>query len=118
MQEELPYHNPPNAMYLALRAPHGSSVLLSDTQKNACQVVHTDWDRVQRISEGYRRGQLRGITAAVLRDVVVVGSRCTDMAFAPISLTMLYLQDPTGKFPQQKMGWPSCSHDGRSRPQL
>jgi glucose-6-phosphate isomerase len=96
MQEELPYHNPPNAMYLALRAPHGSSMLLSDTQKNACQVVHTDWDRVQRISEGYRRGQLRGITGAVLRDVVVVGSG------VPMhSLRFLYdalLQDPTGSF--------------------
>ena len=28
MQEELPYHHPPNSYYLALRAPRGSSMML------------------------------------------------------------------------------------------
>ena len=96
MQEELPYHHPPNSLYLALRAPRGSTMLLSDTQKNACHVVHTEWERIQRVSEGYRRGQLRGITGAVLRDVVVVGSGVSMHALRFVYEALL--QDPAGHF--------------------
>jgi glucose-6-phosphate isomerase len=117
MQEELPYHHPPNSLYLALRAPRGSSMILlphdsatlatagakstatqspNQTPMNACPIVHTEWERVQRISEGYRRGQLRGVTGAVVKDVIVVGS-----GVALHSLRFVYealMQDPAGCF--------------------
>jgi glucose-6-phosphate isomerase len=110
IQQDLPYHHPPNSLYMALRAPLGSTMKLnwtddddddlqhprSITESNACAIIHSDWDRIQRLSEGYRRGQLRGITGAVLKDVIVVGS-----GVAMKALEFVYealLQDPAGSW--------------------
>ena len=133
IQEVLPYHNPPNSLYMALRAPRGSSMKSwphdatntagsvvppskiantntntntnavdtyntpnTTTPMNACPVVHTEWERIQRLSEGYRRGQLRGVTGSVIKDVVVVGSGVSLHAMRFIYDALLY--DPAGSF--------------------
>jgi glucose-6-phosphate isomerase len=111
IQRDLPYHHPPNSLYMALRAPLGSTMKLnwtddddlhdnqhprSITDSNACASIHSEWDRIQRLSEGYRHGQLRGITGSVLKDVIVVGSGVVMKAIEFVYDALL--QDPTGSW--------------------
>lgn len=61
---------------------------------NACFDIHTEWERIQRLSESVRRGQLRGVTGGVIRDVIVVGSGVSMHALKFIYEALL--QDPAG----------------------
>lgn len=63
-----------SSMHMALRAPcdEGLSMLTADGA-NALDGVREDRERMRRLSDGIRRGVVRGHTGAVLRDVVVVG---------------------------------------------
>jgi glucose-6-phosphate isomerase len=63
------------SMHLALRAPKGCKMLLTDGS-NACDEIHATWDRIQRLSEAIRKGHnhnFRGITDKRIVNVVVVG---------------------------------------------
>lgn len=122
MQQELPYHNysrPNDSLYLALRAPRGSTMMLmkendpnshinmnginatspsqnssANKSANACSIIHSDWERIQRLSESFRRGQLRGVTGSVMKDVIVVGSGVCMHALRFVYESLL--QDPAG----------------------
>jgi glucose-6-phosphate isomerase len=62
------------SMHLALRVPadKGHEMLTADGT-NALTAIHRDWDRLERLSDSIRRGQLRGISGSMIRDVVVIG---------------------------------------------
>jgi glucose-6-phosphate isomerase len=60
------------SMHLALRAPRGCVMLLADGT-NALTAIHREWDRLERLSDSMRRGQLRGATGSMIRDVIVIG---------------------------------------------
>ena len=60
------------SMHLALRAPKGAVMLLADGN-NALTAIHREWDRLERLSESIRRGQLRGVTGSMIRDVILIG---------------------------------------------
>jgi glucose-6-phosphate isomerase len=105
--KDLPYGF--NNRYLALRAPRGSCMLNKleqdgDPNKNICFSIHTEWDRIHRVSESIRKGQLRGVTGTVLRDVLVVGSGVAMEALKFIYYALL--QDPVG---QQSSCMPATS---------
>ena len=62
------------SLHLSLRAPAGKGLeMLTKEGTNALTGIHREWERLQRISESLRRGQLPGATGAMIRDVVVVG---------------------------------------------
>ena len=73
--------------HLCLRAPKGSEMFLSDGT-NAVTSVHREWDRIQRLSDSLRRGQLPGVTGQMLRDVVVVGQGVSVMALRFVYLAL------------------------------
>jgi glucose-6-phosphate isomerase len=62
------------SMHLALRVPanKGHEMLTADGT-NALIAVHREWDRIERLSDSLRRGQLRGISGSMIRDVIVIG---------------------------------------------
>lgn len=65
--------------HLSLRAPKGSEMFLEDGT-NAVTSVHREWDKMQRLSESLRRGQLPGVTGQMITDVLVVGQGTSIMA--------------------------------------
>lgn len=73
--------------HLALRAPKGSEMLLGDGS-NAVTAIHRDWDRIERLSDAIRRGQLPGVTGQMIRDVVVVGRGVPIMALRFVYLAL------------------------------
>jgi glucose-6-phosphate isomerase len=60
------------SMHMALRAPRGGAMLLADGS-NALIDIHREWDRMERLSDSIRRGQLRGVTGSMIRDVILIG---------------------------------------------
>jgi hypothetical protein len=62
------------SMHLALRVPanKGHEMLTADGT-NALTAIHREWDRIERLSDSLRRGQLRGISGSMIRDVIVIG---------------------------------------------
>lgn len=73
--------------HLALRAPSGKGYeMFSADGVNVLNAVHREWERIQRISDSIRRGQLPGVTGAMIRDVVVIGQGVPVM-----SLRFVYL---------------------------
>jgi glucose-6-phosphate isomerase len=73
--------------HLCLRAPKGSEMLLHDGT-NAVTSVHSEWDRIQRVSESLRRGKLPGVTGQMIRDVVVIGQGVSIMALRFVYLAL------------------------------
>ena len=61
------------SMHMALRVPRGNGPMLTSDNDDALQVIHDEWDRIQKLSESIRTGQRRGVTGSMIRDVVVVG---------------------------------------------
>jgi hypothetical protein len=62
------------SMHMALRAPANQGLeMLTADGINALDAIHLEWGRISRLSETLRRGQLRGATGSVIRDVIVVG---------------------------------------------
>ena len=61
-------------MHLALRVPaqKGYEMLAADGT-NVLTGIHQEWHRIERLAEAVRRGQLRGGSGQMLRDIVVVG---------------------------------------------
>lgn len=59
-------------MHMALRVPLGGRMLLADGT-NALTEIHREWDRLERLSESIRIGQLRGVTGSMIRDVILIG---------------------------------------------
>jgi glucose-6-phosphate isomerase len=62
------------SMHMALRVPNreGYEMFLRDGS-DALEPVHSEWDRLEFLSDAMRRGQLRGVTGSTLTDVIVVG---------------------------------------------
>eukprot|EP00957_Ditylum_brightwellii_P157159 11961493-Ditylum_brightwellii.AAC.2 len=62
------------SMHIAHRVPSdiGCSMLLPDGT-NALDAIHGTWARIERLSDSIRKGNTRGVTGSVIRDVVVVG---------------------------------------------
>ena len=51
------------SLHLSLRAPVGQGLeIFTANGVNALTAIHSDWERMQRISESLRRGQWQGIT--------------------------------------------------------
>lgn len=73
--------------HLCLRAPKGSEMLLQDGT-NATTSIHSEWDRIQRVSESLRRGKLPGVTGQMIRDVVVIGQGVSIMALRFVYLAL------------------------------
>jgi glucose-6-phosphate isomerase len=60
--------------HLSLRAPAGHGLEMLDANgTNVLPAIHSDWDRIRRISEAIRLGKLAGVTGQMIQDVVVVG---------------------------------------------
>lgn len=61
-------------MHLAFRVPAGKGhEMYALDGTNVLIEIHREWERLERLSEYIRRGQLRGVTGSMLRDVVVIG---------------------------------------------
>ena len=73
--------------HLSLRAPRGSEMFLHDGT-NVATSIHSEWDRIQRVTESLRRGQLPGVTGHMIRDVVVVGQGVSIMALRFVYLAL------------------------------
>ena len=76
------------SMHMALRVPAGRGYEMITTaasssdgnntnnnnnNNNALTGIHQEWSRIQLISDSIRRGQLRGVSGSMIRDVVVIG---------------------------------------------
>jgi Phosphoglucose isomerase len=63
-----------SSMHVALRVPaHRGCEMLDRHGTNVLPEVHREWDRVERTSDCYRRGQLRGATGTMIQNVIVIG---------------------------------------------
>lgn len=62
------------SMHMALRAPaHAGLCMYTSDGKNALDDIHTEWARIERLSTSIRKGQFRGATGQILKNVVVIG---------------------------------------------
>lgn len=95
------------SLHLSLRAPAGQGLeILTANGVNALTAIHSDWERMQRISESLRRGQWPGITGHAIKDVVVVGRGVAIMALRFVYLALL--KDETAVL-AQRAGFGSSS---------
>ena len=78
---------PITSFHLSLRVPKGSQMLTA-SGGDALTAIHQEWDRIKRISESIRGGQLSGVTGSMIRDVVVVGRGVSIMALRFIYLAL------------------------------
>jgi Phosphoglucose isomerase len=63
-----------SSMHMALRVPaHRGCEMLDRQGHNVLPDIHREWDRVERTSDCYRRGQLRGATGTMIQNVIVIG---------------------------------------------
>jgi len=61
-------------MHMALRAPaHAGLCMYTADGRNVLDDIHTDWARIERLSTSIRKGQYRGATGQILKNVVVIG---------------------------------------------
>ena len=75
------------SFHLSLRVPaNRGHEMLNSEGHNLLTGIHSDWDRIRRISDSIRRGQLPGVTGSMIRDVVIVGRGVSIM-----SLRFVYL---------------------------
>ena len=90
LEQSSPLHEPLPSFHLSLRVPNNNDGLemLNADGTNALTPIHRDWERIQRISELVRRGQLPGITGSMIRDVVVVGRGVSIMALRFVYLAL------------------------------
>lgn len=66
--------SPMSSMHLALRVPAGRGYEMFNADGDSVlDEVHRSWDRLERLSDCLRRGQLRGVSGSMIRDVVVIG---------------------------------------------
>jgi hypothetical protein len=78
------------SLHLSLRAPAGQGLeIVTANGVNALTAIHSDWERMQRISESLRRGQWQGITGHAIKDIVVVGRGVAIMALRFVYLALL-----------------------------
>jgi hypothetical protein len=78
------------SLHLSLRAPANEGLeMLTADGVNVLSGIHREWERMQRISDALRRGQLPGITGNMIRDVVVVGRGVPIMALRFVYLALL-----------------------------
>jgi glucose-6-phosphate isomerase len=63
------------SMHVALRVPAGKSyqIFLPSTGENALTAIHHEWYRIEQLADRIRSGQTRGVTGAMIRDIVVIG---------------------------------------------
>lgn len=73
--------------HLSLRAPK-TAAMLTPSGDNALTSIHNEWDRIKRMSESIRIGQLSGVTGSIMRDIVVVGRGVPIMALRFIYLAL------------------------------
>jgi glucose-6-phosphate isomerase len=77
------------SFHLALRVPSKQSHEMLDADgKNVLSDIHMEWDRIHRISDSLRRGQLPGVTGSMIRDIVVVGRGVPIMALRFVYLAL------------------------------
>lgn len=82
--------------HMSLRAPAGRGMeMLAEDGSNVLVEVHRDWDRMKRISDSLRRGQLPGVTGGMIKDVVVVGRGVHVMALRFVYLALCKDEDAT-----------------------
>ncbi|KAG7359778.1 glucose-6-phosphate isomerase [Nitzschia inconspicua] len=75
--------------HLALRAPSGQGLEMLDRNgNNVLTAIHSDWDRIRRISDAIRMGKLAGVTGSMIQDVVVVGRGTAVMALRFVYLAL------------------------------
>ena len=78
------------SMHLSLRAPRDQGLeMFTADGLNALSGTHREWERLERISESLRRGQLPGVTGNMIRDVIVVGRGAPMMALRFVYLSLL-----------------------------
>jgi len=70
------------SLHMALRVPAGKdhSILLADGS-NVLDSIHDEWQRIKRLSNVIRRGQTRGVSGNMFRDVVVIGPNLSALQF-------------------------------------
>jgi len=61
------------SMHMSLRVPHGDNKMLLADGRNALDDVHSEWDRIHRLSDSIRKGILRGSSGMIIKDILVVG---------------------------------------------
>jgi len=62
------------SMHLALRAPAGKGyeMFMADGSE-VLTGIHSEWERLERLSNSVRRGLFLGVTGSMLRDILVIG---------------------------------------------
>lgn len=66
-------HLQSSSYHLAMRVPAGEGNTMYWGKKNVLEDIHSEWTRLERLSDCIRRGQLRGCTNSMIRTVLVIG---------------------------------------------
>ena len=80
-------HSPIPSFHVSLRALKGLKMYKADGT-NALKKIHSQWERIQRASQNWRRGQVPGATGSMIRDVVVIGRGVPIMALRFVYLAL------------------------------
>jgi len=102
------------SMHLALRVPpdKGYIMLAAADGTNVLTGIHQEWHRIERFAESVRRGQLRGGSGQMLRDIVVVGR---GTAVAALQFVYAVLQKDERAVIASRFGLASDQHSNRMR---
>jgi len=62
------------SMHMALRAPsHCNLQMLTTNGTNALDEIHTEWKRIQLVTSSIRKGQMKGVSGHILKNILVIG---------------------------------------------
>ena len=102
------------SMHLALRVPKdkGYIMLAAADGTNVLTGIHQEWHRIERFAESVRRGQLRGGSGQMLRDIVVVGR---GTAVAALQFVYAVLQKDERAVIASRFGLASDQNSNRMR---
>jgi hypothetical protein len=116
------------SMHLALRVPAGKGhEMLTADGTNALTAIHREWDRIERLSDSLRRGQLRGISGSMIRDVIVIGQGVPLQALQFVYTALLkderavlasrfgMMEAPTARIRRNLMGEAGPANGGAAR---
>jgi glucose-6-phosphate isomerase len=115
-------------MHLALRVPAGKGhEMLTADGTNALTAIHREWDRIERLSDSLRIGQLRGISGSMIRDVIVIGQGVPLQALKFVYTALLkderavlasrvgMMEAPTARIRRNLMGEAGPANGGAAR---
>lgn len=116
------------SMHLALRVPAGKGhEMLTADGTNALTAIHREWDRIERLSDSLRIGQLRGISGSMIRDVIVIGQGVPLQALKFVYTALLkderavlasrvgMMEAPTARIRRNLMGEAGPANGGAAR---